>query len=56
MARVQGYIPGWDLPEVNRELLTDDFGLVNDSSLCAGTICGLSRVFIKSGGGSSSPG
>lgn len=30
MDRIHAYIPGWDIPKINRELLTDHFGLVSD--------------------------
>ena len=30
MDRIHSYIPGWDVPKVNREQLTDHFGLVSD--------------------------
>src|SRR5882724_427154 len=30
MDRIHGYLPGWDIPKVNRDLLTDHFGLVSD--------------------------
>lgn len=30
MDRIHAYLPGWDLPKVNRELLTNNFGLVSD--------------------------
>lgn len=30
MDRLHGYLPGWDVPKVSRELLTDHFGLVSD--------------------------
>lgn len=30
MDRIHAYLPGWDLPKVKRELLTDHFGLVSD--------------------------
>ena len=30
MDRIHAYLPGWDLPKVNREILTDHFGLVSD--------------------------
>jgi ATP-dependent Lon protease len=30
MDRIHAYLPGWDLPKVNRELFTDHFGLVSD--------------------------
>lgn len=30
MDRVHCYLPGWDIPKMNRELTTDHFGLVSD--------------------------
>ncbi len=30
MDRIHSYLPGWDIPKVRRELLTDHFGLVSD--------------------------
>jgi ATP-dependent Lon protease len=30
MDRIHAYLPGWDLPKVNRNLLTNHFGLVSD--------------------------
>jgi ATP-dependent Lon protease len=30
MDRVHAYLPGWDVPKIRKELLTDHFGLVND--------------------------
>lgn len=30
MDRVHAYLPGWDIPKINKELLTDHFGLVSD--------------------------
>ncbi len=30
MDRIHAYLPGWDVPKVGRELLTDHFGLVSD--------------------------
>ena len=30
MDRVHAYLPGWDVPKVNREQLTEHFGLVSD--------------------------
>jgi ATP-dependent Lon protease len=30
MDRIHSYLPGWDLPKVSRDLLTDHFGLVSD--------------------------
>ena len=30
MDRIHAYVPGWDVPKISRELLTDHFGLVSD--------------------------
>jgi ATP-dependent Lon protease len=30
MDRIHAYLPGWDLPKVSRDILTDHFGLVSD--------------------------
>jgi ATP-dependent Lon protease len=30
MDRIHSYLPGWDVPKVNRDLLTEHFGLVSD--------------------------
>lgn len=30
MDRIHGYLPGWDVPKVNRDQLTEHFGLVSD--------------------------
>lgn len=30
MDRIHAYLPGWDVPKVSREVLTDHFGLVSD--------------------------
>lgn len=30
MDRIHCYLPGWDVPKMNRELMTDHFGLVSD--------------------------
>ncbi|MBV9280025.1 MAG: BREX system Lon protease-like protein BrxL, partial [Chloroflexi bacterium] len=30
MDRIHAYLPGWDIPKVNRTLFTDHFGLVSD--------------------------
>ena len=30
MDRIHAYLPGWDIPKVNRELFTDHFGIVSD--------------------------
>lgn len=30
MDRIHGYLPGWDIPKISKELLTNHFGLVSD--------------------------
>lgn len=30
MDRIHAYLPGWDVPKINKEILTDHFGLVSD--------------------------
>ncbi|MFP4038035.1 MAG: BREX system Lon protease-like protein BrxL, partial [Desulfobacteraceae bacterium] len=30
MDRIHAYLPGWDVPKISRDLLTDHFGLVSD--------------------------
>lgn len=30
MDRIHAYLPGWDVPKINKELLTNHFGLVSD--------------------------
>ena len=30
MDRIHAYLPGWDVPKIHKELLTDHFGLVSD--------------------------
>lgn len=30
MDRIHAFLPGWDVPKINQELLTDHFGLVSD--------------------------
>jgi ATP-dependent Lon protease len=30
MDRIHAYLPGWDVPKISKDLLTDHFGLVND--------------------------
>jgi Putative ATP-dependent Lon protease len=30
MDRIHAYLPGWDIPKMNRDLFTDHFGLVSD--------------------------
>jgi len=30
MDRIHSYLPGWDIPKISKELLTDHFGLVSD--------------------------
>lgn len=45
MDRIHAYIPGWDVPKVSREQLTDHFGLVSDFlSSCWNHLRAQSRV------------
>ena len=45
MDRIHSYIPGWDVPKVNREQLTEHFGLVSDFlSSCWNHLRSQSRV------------
>ncbi|MBT5956466.1 MAG: BREX system Lon protease-like protein BrxL, partial [Candidatus Marinimicrobia bacterium] len=30
MDRIHGFLPGWDVPKINKDMLTDHFGLVSD--------------------------
>ena len=30
MDRIHAYLPGWDVPKIGKEILTDHFGLVSD--------------------------
>lgn len=45
MDRIHSYIPGWDVPKVNKDQLTDHFGLVSDFlSSCWNHLRSQSRV------------
>ncbi len=45
MDRIHAYLPGWDVPKINKELLTDHFGLVSDFlSECWSQLRNQSRV------------
>ncbi|MDA8228808.1 MAG: BREX system Lon protease-like protein BrxL [Desulfitobacterium hafniense] len=45
MDRIHAYLPGWDVPKINKELLTDHFGLVSDFwSECMSQLRGQSRI------------
>ena len=45
MDRIHSYLPGWDIPKVSREQLTDHFGLVSDFlSSCWNHLRAQSRV------------
>lgn len=45
MDRIHAYLPGWDIPKVNKELLTDHFGMVSDFlSECWSQLRNQSRV------------
>lgn len=45
MDRIHAYLPGWDVPKINNELLTDHFGMVSDFwSECMSQLRGQSRI------------
>lgn len=45
MDRIHAYLPGWDVPKISKELLTDHFGLVSDFlSECFSRLRNQSRV------------
>jgi ATP-dependent Lon protease len=45
MDRIHAYLPGWDVPKISKELLTDHFGLVSDFlSECLDHLRNQSRV------------
>ncbi|MEY3759068.1 MAG: hypothetical protein RIR39_559, partial [Pseudomonadota bacterium] len=45
MDRIHAYLPGWDVPKINKELLTEHFGLVSDFlSECWSQLRNQSRV------------
>jgi ATP-dependent Lon protease len=45
MDRIHAYLPGWDVPKINREMLTDHFGLVSDFwSECMSQLRSESRI------------
>jgi ATP-dependent Lon protease len=47
MDRIHAYLPGWDVPKISKELLTDHFGLVSDFlSECWSQLRNQSRVSI----------
>ena len=50
MDRIHAFLPGWDVPKVNRDLLTNHFGLVSDFlSECWSQLRGESRVGVLQG-------
>ena len=50
MDRIHAFLPGWDVPKVNRDLLTNHFGLVSDFlSECWSQLRGESRVSVLQG-------
>jgi ATP-dependent Lon protease len=50
MDRIHAYLPGWDFPKVNRDLLTNQFGLVSDFlSECWSQLRRQSRVSVFQG-------
>ncbi len=50
MDRIHAYLPGWDVPKVHKELLTNHFGLVSDFlSECWSHLRNQSRVMVLQG-------
>jgi ATP-dependent Lon protease len=50
MDRIHSYLPGWDIPKVNKDLLTSHFGLVSDFlSECWRRLRDQSRVHVLQG-------
>ena len=46
MDRIHGYLPGWDVPKIRKELLTNHFGLVSDFlSECWSRLRDQSRIY-----------
>ena len=47
MDRIHAYLPGWDVPKIQKELLTDHFGLVSDFlSECWSRLRDQSRIHV----------
>jgi ATP-dependent Lon protease len=47
MDRIHAYLPGWDVPKIKKEMLTDHFGLVSDFlSECMSRLRSQSRVAV----------
>ena len=47
MDRIHAYLPGWDIPKISKELLTDHFGLVSDFlSECWSRLRNQSRIAV----------
>ena len=45
MDRIHAFLPGWDVPKINKELVTNHFGLVSDFlSECWSQLRNQSRV------------
>ena len=50
MDRIHCYLPGWNVPKMNKDLLTDHFGLVSDFlSECLSRLRNQSRVSVMQG-------
>lgn len=50
MDRIHSYLPGWDVPKISKEILTDHFGLVSDFlSECISQLRQQSRVSVLQG-------
>lgn len=47
MDRIHAYLPGWDVPKIHKEMLTDHFGLVSDFlSECMSQVRRQSRISV----------
>lgn len=47
MDRIHAYLPGWDVPKIQKEMLTDHFGLVSDFwSECMSRLRSQSRISV----------
>src|SRR5208337_2747646 len=50
MDRIHAYLPGWDIPKVNKNLFTDHFGLVSDVlAECFSRLRSQSRIGVMQG-------
>lgn len=50
MDRIHAYLPGWDVPKIKKDILTDHFGLVSDFwSECMSQMRNMSRISVIQG-------